>query len=82
MTICVSRPQADSFTGHAKNVTFFQLTDIPRVLLDLQGIFFSLRYIGQNDLSPFNNSYYTTLFKYTHNFITIYSVLTLNYSVK
>ena len=28
MTICVSRPQADSFTGHAKNVTFLQLTDL------------------------------------------------------
>ena len=27
MTICVSRPQADSFSGHAKNVTFLQLTD-------------------------------------------------------
>ena len=40
-------------------------------------LFFSLRYIGQNDLSPFYNAYYATLFKYTHNFITIYSVLTL-----
>ena len=28
MTICVSRPHADSFTGHAKNVTFLQLTDL------------------------------------------------------
>ena len=28
MTMCVSRPQADSFTGHAKNVTFLQLTDL------------------------------------------------------
>ena len=27
MTICVSRPQADSFSGHAKNVTFLPLTD-------------------------------------------------------
>ena len=27
MTICVSRPQADSFSGHAKNVTFLQRTD-------------------------------------------------------
>ena len=31
--------------------------------------FFSLRYIGQNDLSPFYNSYYATLFKYTHNLL-------------
>ena len=28
MTMCVSRPQADSFTGLAKNVTFLQLTDL------------------------------------------------------
>ena len=28
MAMCVSRPQADSFTGHAKNVTFLQLTDM------------------------------------------------------
>ena len=28
MTICVSKPPTDSFTGHAKNVTFLQLTDL------------------------------------------------------
>ena len=40
MTICVSRPQADSFTGHAKNVTFLQLTDL--ITLALAAIAFEL----------------------------------------